>query len=208
VPELNLVIKTDVSGSASALRQVLEELPSDEVLLIIRHCGVGGVTDSDVLLADACDGIIIGFRVVAAVGARHLAEEKGVDVRRYKVIYEVADDIRKAMEGLLEPEQKIEQRATAEVRDTFRVSKVGVVAGCYVTEGVVNRNHFARLARDGVVVRDDCKVSSLRRFKEDVREVRSGMECGIRLEDFEDIKPGDVIETYEIIKVPRKLKSV
>ena len=208
VPELNLVIKTDVSGSASALRQVLEELPSDEVSLIIRHCGVGGVTDSDVLLADACDGIIIGFRVVAATGARHLAEEKGVDVRRYRVIYEVADDIRKAMEGLLEPEQKIEQRATAEVRDTFRVSKVGVVAGCYVTEGVVNRNHFARLARDGVVIRDDCKVSSLRRFKEDVREVRSGMECGIRLEDFEDVKPGDVIETYEIIKVPRKLKGV
>ena len=207
VPELNLVIKADVSGSASTLKQVLEERPSDEVSLMVRHCGVGGVTDSDVLLADACDGIIVAFRVVPGAGARHLAEEKGVDIRRYKVIYDVTDDIRKAMEGLLEPEEKIEQRATAEVRDTFRITKVGVVAGCYVTEGVVNRSHLARLTRDGVLVRDDCKLSSLRRFKEDAREVRSGMECGIRLEGFEDIKPGDVIETYEIVKVPRKLKG-
>lgn len=207
VPDLNLVIKSDVSGSASALRTVLEEIPSDEVALHVRHCGVGGITDSDVLLADACDGIIIGFRVVAGPGARHLAEEKGVDIRRYKVIYEVTDDIKKAMEGLLEPEKKIEQRATAEVRDVFRISKVGMVAGCHVTDGVVHRNHFARLVRDGVVVRDECKLSSLRRFKEDAREVRSGMECGIRLVGFDDVKSGDLIETYEIISVPRKLKS-
>ena len=207
VPELNLIIKADVSGSASALRDTLKEIPSDEVSLAIRHCGVGGVTDSDVLLADACDGIIIGFRVVPSLGARRLAEEKGVDIRRYKVIYEVSDDIRNAMEGLLEPEKKVELRATAEVRDVFRISKIGVVAGCHVTDGVVSRNHLARLIRDGVVIREGCKLSSLRRFKDDVREVRSGMECGIRLEDFEDVKSGDVIESYEIIDVPRKLKS-
>ncbi|MCP4589989.1 MAG: translation initiation factor IF-2 [bacterium] len=207
VPELNLIIKTDVSGSSIALRKVLEEIPSDEVSLSIRHIGVGGITDGDVLLADACDGIIIGFRVVPSLGARHLAEEKGVDVRRYKVIYEVTDDIRRAMEGLLEPEKRIEQRATVEVRDTFRITKVGMVAGGYVTDGVVNRNHFARLIRDGVVIRDDCKLSSLRRFKDDVREVRAGMECGIRLESFEDVKPGDIVESYEIVKVPRKLKG-
>ncbi|MFH0980918.1 MAG: translation initiation factor IF-2 [Planctomycetota bacterium] len=207
VPELNLIIKADVSGSISALRKVLEDIPSEEVSLVIRHCGVGGITDSDVLLADACDGIVVAFRVVPSVGAKHLAEERGVDIRRYKVIYEVADNIRRAMEGLLEPEEKLEQRATAEVRDVFRITKLGVVAGCYVTEGVVQRNHLARLIRDGVVLRDDCKLSSLRRFKDDAREVRAGLECGIRLESFDDVKPGDLIETYEVVKVPRKLKG-
>ncbi|MCK4660592.1 MAG: translation initiation factor IF-2, partial [Phycisphaerae bacterium] len=207
VPELNLIIKADVSGSITALQKILGEIPSDEVSLVTRHSGVGGVTDSDVLLADACDGIIIAYRVVPGAGARHLAEEKGVDVRRYKVIYQVADDITQAMEGLLEPEEKIEQRAVAEVRDTFRITKLGMVAGCLITEGLFNRNHWTRLIRDGVIIRDNCKLSSLRRFKDDVREVRVGMECGIRLENFEDVKSGDVIEAYEIIKVPRKLKS-
>ncbi len=207
VPELNLIIKADVSGSASAIQDTLQKIPSDEVSLAIRHCGVGGITDSDVLLADACDGIIIGFRVAPSLGVRRLAEQKGVDIRRHKVIYEVSDDIRKAMEGLLEPEKKVEQCATAEVRDVFRITKVGMVAGCSVTDGVISRNHWARLIRDGVVIREGCKFSSLRRFKDDVREVRSGMECGIRLENFEDIKLGDVIESYEIVDVPRALKS-
>ncbi len=207
LPELNLIIKADVSGSVSAIRKVLEEIPSHEVSLVVRHWGVGGVMDSDVLLANACDGIIVAYRVVPGPGAKHLAEEKRVEIRRYKIIYEVADDIRRAMEGLLEPEQKVEQRATAEVRDVFRITKVGMVAGCYVTDGVVQRNHFARLIRDGVVIRDDCKLASLRRFKEDVREVRAGMECGIRLEGFDDVKTGDRIESYEIIKVARKLKD-
>lgn len=207
VPELNLIIKADVSGSLNALRNLLEELPSDEVNVLIRYCGVGGITDSDVLLADACDGIIVAFRVVAGSGARRLAEEKGVDIRRYKVIYEFADDIRRAMEGLLEPEKKVEPRSVSQVRDVFRISKVGMVAGCQVTEGIVHRNHLARLVRDGVVVREDCRISSLRRFKDDAREVRSGMECGIRLEGFDDVKPGDLIESYEIVEVPRKLKG-
>jgi translation initiation factor IF-2 len=207
VPELNVILKADVSGSLSALKNVLGELPADEVVLTIRHAAVGAITDSDVLLADACDGIIIGFRVIPAPGAKHLAEEKGVDIRPYKVIYEVVDDIRKAMEGLLAPEERVEQRAVAEVRDVFRISKLGVVAGCYVTDGVVNRGHLAKLIRDGVVVREGAKLASLRRFKDDAREVRAGLECGIRLEGFDDVKPGDQIHMYEITKVPRKLKE-
>ena len=134
-----------------------------------------------------------------------MAEEKGVDVRHYRVIYEAAEDIRKAMEGLLEPDEKVENRATCAVRSVFKISKLGPVAGCFVTDGAVSRNHLVRLIRDGVVVREGSAIASLRRFKEDVRDVRAGMECGLRIEGFADIKPGDIIETYEIVKLARKL---
>ena len=203
--ELNLIIKSDVDGSLQAVRHVLDELPTDQVRVTIRHAGVGAVTDSDVHLADACDGIIVAVNVIPSPGAKKLATEAKVEIRPYRVIYEIVDDIRKAMEGLLEPELRREDRATAQVREVFHLSKLGMVAGCYVTSGTVVRNHRARLIRDGVVVRDDCTLGSLRRFKDDTKEVREGMECGIRLKGFDDIKKDDIIETYEVIEVARTL---
>ncbi len=206
VPELNIIVKADVDGSIEALRQVLADIPSDEVKLTFRHVGVGTVNDSDVLLAAACRGIVVAFRVDAAVGVRRLAERNGVDIRSYRVIYDVADEIRKALEGLLEPEERMEARATAEVRQLFRLSKkAGVVAGSFVLDGLLNRNHVAKVLRDGVIVREGSTIASLRRFKDDVKEVRGGMECGIRLDGFDDLHVGDVIETYEVVKVARKL---
>ncbi|NOS99072.1 MAG: translation initiation factor IF-2, partial [Phycisphaerales bacterium] len=206
VPELNVIIRADVDGSLDALKGLLGKYGTDEVRLTIRHAGVGPVTDSDVLLADTSNAIIIAFRVTMAGGAKRLADDRGVDIRRYKVIYEVADDMRKALEGLLTPDETKEVRSTLTVRDVFRISKVGPVAGCMVNDGTAIRNHLVRLMRDGVVVREGSKISSLRRFKDDVREVRAGMECGVRIEGFSDVKPGDVIETYEIVKHARKLE--
>ena len=205
VPELNLIIKADVDGSIAALRQSLMDLPTDEVRLTIRHAGVGAVNDSDVLLAAACNGIIAAFRVDAAIGARRLAEQQGVDIRPYRVIYDVTDEIKKALEGLLAPEERIENRGTAEVRNVFHISKMGMVAGCYVTDGIVDRSHLVKVIRDGVVVREGCKLASVRRFKEDAKEVRAGLECGLRLDGFEDVHEGDILETYQIIKIARTL---
>lgn len=206
VPELNVVIKGDVDGSISALTGALSEIPSDEVKLSIRHAGVGPVNDSDVLLAATCDGIVIAYRVEVSVGARKLCDQHGVDVRSYRVIYDVCDDIKKALEGLLAPEESRETRATAEVRELFRLSrKAGVIAGSMVTDGTLNRSHLAKVIRDGVIVREGAAIASLRRFKDDVKEVRAGMECGIRLEGFDDIHVGDIIEAYEVIKTARTL---
>ncbi len=205
VPELNVIIKADVDGSAAALKAALAEIPSDEVRLTVRHSAVGAVNDSDVLLAATSKGIIVAFRVDASSGAKRLAEQNGVEIRPYRVIYEVCDDIRKALSGMLAPEEKIEPRASIQVRQIFRITKVGMVAGCYVTSGPVERSHLAKVVRDGVVVREGCRFSSLRHLKDDVREVRAGMECGLRLEGFEDIHVGDVIETYEIVKIARTL---
>ncbi|MCH8966948.1 MAG: translation initiation factor IF-2 [Planctomycetes bacterium] len=205
-PELNLIIKADVDGSVTALKQILSEIPSEEVRLTVRHAGVGAVNDSDVLLAEACKGIVVAFRVEASVGARRLAEQHGVDIRPYRVIYNVADDVKKALEGLLAPELRPETRGVAEVRQVFHLSRgKGVVAGSFISEGTLNRNHLAKVIRDGVVVREGCEFASIRRFKDDVREVRSGMECGIRLEGFDDIHVGDIIEAYEILKIARTL---
>ncbi|MBI1825921.1 MAG: translation initiation factor IF-2 [Planctomycetes bacterium] len=205
VPELNIIIKADVDGSLAALKHALAELPSDEVRLTIRHAAVGAVNDSDVLLAAACDGIIVAFRMDASSGAKKLAEQHGVEIRPYRVIYDVCDEIRKALSGMLTPEERIESKATVNVRQVFRVSKVGLVAGCYVTQGTVERNHLAKVIRDGAVVREGGRISSLRHLKDDVREVRAGMECGIRLEGFEDVHEGDVIETYVVEKIARTL---
>ncbi|RME37363.1 MAG: translation initiation factor IF-2 [Planctomycetota bacterium] len=206
VPELNVIIKADVDGSVAALKQSLGDFPTDEVKLTIRHAGVGAVTDSDVDLAAACDGIILAFRVDAPAGVRRLAEHHGVDIRTYRVIYDVCDDVKKALEGMLAPEEVLETRGTAEVRELFRMSKkVGLVAGCYVTDGVVNRNHLVKIVRDGVVVREGCAIASLRRFKDDVKEVRAGLECGIKLDGFDDLHVGDVLEAYEIVQVARTL---
>lgn len=205
VPELNAIIKADVDGSISALQKSLSDIPSDEVRLSIRHAAVGMVNDSDVLLAATSNGIIIAYRVEIPTGVRRLAEQHGVEVRPYRVIYDVVDDVRKALSGLLAPEIKIEQRGKAEVRKVFRVSKAGMVAGSYVTEGIIDRNHLAKVLRGGVLIRENCKFASLKHFKDDAKEVKQGLECGIRLEGFDDIKVGDMIETYETIKIARSL---
>lgn len=205
IPELNVILKADVQGSVDALRHTLSDIPSNQVRLNLRHAGVGPVNDSDILLAAASQAIVIGFRVQTTAGTHRLAEEHGVDVRQYLVIYDVVNDIRKALEGLLAPEEHVEARATLEVRQVFRVSKVGRVAGCMVVAGPVARDHLARVVRDGVVVRDRCPIASLRHFKDDVKEVRAGLECGIMLAGFDDVHVGDMIETVEVVKVARTL---
>ncbi len=205
VPELNAIIRADVDGSIAALKQSLSEIPSDKVKLTIRHSGVGAVTDSDILLAATSGGVVVAFRVEASVGAKRLAEQHGVEIRSYRIIYDVVDDVKKALEGLLAPEEKLEARATVEVRQIFHFGKLGLVAGCFVPSGTVERSHLAKVVRDGVVIREGCKFASLRRFKDDVKEVRAGMECGIRLDGFDDVHAGDIIQTYEVIKIAQKL---
>jgi len=205
IPELNIIIKADVDGSVEMLKQTLAKIPSEEVKLTIRHAGVGTINDSDVLLAAACKGIVVAYRVETSTEVHRLADREGVDVRSYRVVYDVSDDIKKALEGLLAPEEHIEMRATVTVKNVFRISKVGLVSGCLVTDGTVNRNHLAKVLRDGVVVRDGCKIESLRRFKDDAKEVRSGMECGIRLKGFDDVHEGDTLEMYEVVKTARTL---
>ncbi len=205
VPELNVIIKADVDGSLAALKQSLGEIPSDEVRLSVRHAAVGPVNDSDVLLAGTSGGVVVAFRVEVPVGTRRLAEQHGVDIRNYRVIYDCCDDVRKALSGLLSPEKRVEPRATVEVRQVFRVSKAGMVAGSYITDGVVNRNHYAKIIRDGAVIREGCKFASLKHFKDDVKEVRAGLECGLRIDGFDDVHVGDIIETYEIIEIARTL---
>jgi translation initiation factor IF-2 len=205
LPELNVILKADVDGSLAALRQALGEMPSDEVVLTIRHAAVGAVNDSDILLAAACEGIIVAFRVEISAGSRRMAEKHGVDVRPYRVIYDVVDEIRKALSGLLTPEERIESRAVAQVRQVFRIGKLGAVAGCMVTQGPLERGHLVKVIRDGRVVREGARIASLRHIKDDVREIRSGMECGIRLDGFDDVHTGDVIESYEVIRIARSL---
>lgn len=205
VPELNVIIKADVDGSIAALNQSLADFPSEEVRLSIRHTAVGSVNDSDVLLSATSKGIIIAYRVEIPTSVRRLADQHGVDIRPYRVIYNVVDDIRKALSGLLAPEERVETRGKAEIRQVFRITKAGMVAGSFVTEGLMDRNCLAKVVRDGVVVRENCKFASLKHFKDDVKEVRQGLECGIRLEGFDDVHVGDIIETYEIVKIARTL---
>lgn len=210
IPTLHLILRTDTHGSADALQNALSELPSDQVKLSILQASVGGITEGDVLLAQASDAVIIGFYVVADSKASLLAAQTGVDIRLYQVIYQVIDDIRQALEGMLAPETRLEVRGKAEVRDIFHISRVGTVAGCYVTDGIMGRNHKVRVIRENIVVfpREEGRhagLASLRRFKDDVREARAGLECGMKIEGFDDVKPGDQIEAYEIVKVPGKL---
>lgn len=204
VKELNLIIKADVHGSAEAIRASLEKLSTDEVRVRVIHQAVGAISESDVHLAATTDAIIIGFNVRPEPNARKEAERTGVDIRLYRVIYDLIDDVRAAMSGLLEPEYKEVVLGRAEVRQTFRVPNVGTVAGCYVQEGKITRTADVRVLRDNVVVHEG-KISSLKRFKDDVREVSHGYECGIGLERFNDIKEGDVIEAFYMEKIERKL---
>ena len=203
VKELNLVIKADVQGSAEAVRSSLEKLSTDEVRVNVIHQGVGAISESDVLLATASDAVIIGFNVRPEPNARKAAERDGVDIRVYRIIYNLLDDVKAAMAGLLDPEFKEQILGRAEVRQTFRVPG-SVVAGCYVLDGKITRSAEVRVLRDNVIVHEG-KISSLRRFKDDVREVAHGYECGIGVERFNDIKEGDVIEAFTMVRVERSL---
>jgi translation initiation factor IF-2 len=204
VETLNLIIKGDVSGSVEALEDALLKIDvGEEVTLRIIHRGVGAVTDNDVNLASIDQGIIIAFNVRAAKSTEQLAEREGVDIRYYSVIYQVIDEIEAALKGMLKPEFEEVALGTAEVREVFRSSKFGNIAGCMVTSGTIRRNSRARLVRDGVVVADNLTIESLRRFKDDATEVREGFECGIGLGSFNDIKVDDLIETFEMREKPR-----
>lgn len=204
VRELNLIIKADVDGSMEALSDALMQLSNDEVSVSVIHKAVGGISESDVLLASASDAIIIGFQVRPTIQAREVAKREEIDIRLYDIIYAAVEDVKSALEGLLEPEITQELTSTIEVRDIFKVPKIGTVAGCYVVSGKASRNDFAKIYRDDKLL-NETKLSSLKRFKDDVKEVASGYECGIGLEGFDDIKVGDVIETYKEVKTERKL---
>ena len=204
ISRLNVILKGDVGGSVEALADELTKLSTDEVKVDVIHRGVGAITENDVLLAAASDAIIIGFHVRPDARARAAAEREGVDIRVYRVIYEVVDDVRLAMEGLLAPEKREVVLGSAEVRETFKIPKVGTIAGCFVSDGTIPRTARVRVVRDGVEVYEGV-IGSLKRFKDDVREVREGYECGINVEGFNDVKVGDVIEAYKIEEVQRTL---
>ncbi|MBN1446855.1 MAG: translation initiation factor IF-2 [Bacteroidetes bacterium] len=204
VQDLPIVVKGDVDGSVEALSDSLQKLSNEEVRIDVIHKSVGAISESDVLLASASNAIIIGFRVRPNLNARKLAESEDVDIRMYEIIYDAIEDVRNALEGMLRPEISERVTATVVVRDTFRISKVGVIAGCYVQDGKIHRNSRIRLLRDGIVMFTG-HIDSLKRFKDDVREVDSGFECGISLQGFNDIKVGDVIESFERVEVKRFL---
>ncbi len=202
--ELNVIVKGDVDGSIEALSDSLEKLSTEEVQVNIIHKAVGQISESDVLLASASDAVILGFQVRPAGAARKLAEQEEIEIRLYSIIYDAINDIKDAMEGLLEPTEEEIITGNIEVRDVFKISKVGTVAGCYVTDGVVKRSNQVRLVRDGIVVYTG-DIQALKRFKEDVSEVKSGYECGLSVKNFNDIKVGDIIEGFETKEVKRTL---
>ena len=204
VKTLAMIVKADVQGSYEALSQALTKLSTDEVKVNIVHAAVGGITESDVNLALASKAVIIGFNTRADAQARKLAESGGVQIRYYNIIYEAVDDVKAALSGMLTPEQKENQLGMVEVREVYRISKVGTVAGCYVLEGVVRRGAKIRLLRDNVVIHDG-ELDSLKRFKDDVREVKAGFECGLSIKNFNDIEKKDQLEVYEIVEVSRTL---
>ncbi|HVO88150.1 MAG TPA: translation initiation factor IF-2, partial [Casimicrobiaceae bacterium] len=204
VKTLALIIKADVQGSYEALTQALTKLSTDEVKVNIVHAGVGGITESDVNLALASKAVIIGFNTRADAQSRKLAETSGVQIRYYDIIYEAVDDVKAALSGMLTPERKENQLGIVEVREVYRISKVGTVAGCYVLEGLVRRGAKIRVLRDNVVIHDG-ELDSLKRFKDDVREVKAGFECGLSIRNFNDVQKGDQLEVYEIVEVSRTL---
>jgi translation initiation factor IF-2 len=202
--ELNLVVKADVAGSLEAIEDEIAKLPQTEVYAQVIHRGVGGINESDIMLAAASDAVVLGFNVRPVGDASALADHEGVEIRTYAVIYRAIEELRAAMEGMLEPEEVESPLGRAEIRQTFRASRIGVIAGSYVTEGMLRRNAKVRLVRDGTVVYNG-EIESLRRFQDDVREVQTGFECGIVLRNFQDVKEGDVLEAYETKRVEREL---
>jgi translation initiation factor IF-2 len=205
VKELAVIVKGDVDGSVEALSDSLMKTEHKEVKLRVIHSGVGTISESDIILAAASGAVIIGFRVRPNLNARRLAEKEKVDIRTYNIIYDAINDIHNALEGLLAPEKKEEVVGTADVREVFKVPKIGNIAGCYVQDGKIVRSNRVRLVRDGIQVFEG-GISSLKRFKDDVREVESGFECGIGLENFNDVKTGDTIEAFKIVESKRKLQ--
>jgi translation initiation factor IF-2 len=206
IKELNLVLKADVAGSLEALQDEIAKLPQEQVPINIIHAQTGGINESDVMLAAASDAVVIGFNVRPLAEARRAAEQEGVDIRTYSVIYKVTEELRAAMEGMLEPEEVEETIGEAVIKQTFRASRVGRIAGCEVTEGKVTRDAQVRLVRDGTVVWEG-RIGSLRRFKDDVNEVEAGQECGIVLAGFADVKEGDVLEFFSTKQVEQMLES-
>ena len=202
VKELNLIIKGDVQGSVGALNSSLEKLNNENVKVNVVHSGVGTVSESDIMLAETSDAVIIGFNVRPSTAVTTMADQKGVEIRLYRVIYDVINDVEAAMKGMLDPEYREEVLGKAEIRDTFKVPGVGVVAGAYITEGKVVRNEDIRLVRDGIVIHEG-RISSLKRFKDDAKEVAQGYECGIGIEDYNDVKIGDVIECFTMVEIER-----
>jgi translation initiation factor IF-2 len=200
--DLNLVVKADVAGSVEALKEALARLTTDEVRVNVVRSGVGAITDSDVMLASASDGILLGFNVRPTNTAKQVAEREGVEIRTYDVIYKALEEIEAAMRGMLAPETAENETGTAEVRAIFRVPGAGTVAGCYVTRGEISRNNRVRVVRDGTVIYEG-NIASLKRFRDDVRSVREGFECGVGIENFNDVKEGDVLEFFEVVEVPR-----
>ena len=204
--ELNIILKGDVDGSVEALSDSFQKLSSDEIVVNIIHKAVGAITESDILLASASDAIVIGFNVRPTGNARNIADKEEVDIRNYSIIYDAINDLKDAMEGLLSPELKEELTGSAEIRETFKISKVGTIAGCMVMSGKINRKSKARLIRDGIVV-TTTELSSLKRFQDDVKEVTKGYDCGIQLKNYNDIKIGDTLECFNELKVKKKLKN-
>ncbi|MEG1859696.1 MAG: translation initiation factor IF-2, partial [Christensenellaceae bacterium] len=202
IKELAIIVKADVQGSVEAVRQSLEKLSNDEVHVRAIHCGVGAIKETDVTLASAANAIIIGFNVRPDNMALIAAEREKVDVRLYRIIYKAIEDVTNAMKGMLEPEYEEKILGHAEVRQTFNVSSIGTIAGCYVLDGVMKRNAQVRLLRDNVVIYEG-KLSSLKRFKDDAKEVATGYECGTSLENYNDLKELDVIECFEMQEIER-----
>jgi len=204
VKEIKIILKADYKGSVEVLKKALEELSTPEIKVRILHSGVGGITESDVLLADASDALIIGFYVTTEDKARILAEENGVDIRTYKIIYDATNEVKAAMEGMLEPEAKEVILGQVEIRQVYSISKVGNIAGCYVKTGKITRNSFVRLIRNNIIIYDG-KLESLKIVKDDVKEVKAGFECGLKIAGYNDIKVGDIVEAYEVQKIARVL---
>ncbi|MEM6720254.1 MAG: translation initiation factor IF-2 [Bacteroidota bacterium] len=203
--ELNIILKGDVDGSVEALTDSFQKLSTEEIEVKIIHKGVGAITESDVLLATASDAIIIGFNVRPAGNARNVADKEEIDIRTYSIIYDAINDVKDAMEGLLSPEMKEEITGNAEIRETFKISKIGTIAGCMVTDGKIFRNSNIRLIRDGVVIFTG-ELASLKRFKDDVKEVSKGYDCGLQIKNYNDIKQGDIVEAFQEVAVKKKLK--
>ncbi|MCL4169251.1 UNVERIFIED_CONTAM: hypothetical protein GTU68_013165, partial [Idotea baltica] len=203
--ELNIILKGDVDGSVEALTDSFQKLSTEEIQVNIIHKGVGPITESDVLLASASDAIIIGFNVRPMGNARQIADKEEIDIRMYSIIYDAINDLKDAMEGMLSPELKEEITGSAEIREIFKVSKIGSIAGCMVTNGKIFRNSGIRLIRDGVVIYTG-ELASLKRFKDDAKEVSKGYDCGMQVKNYNDIKEGDVIEAFQEVEVKKKLK--
>jgi translation initiation factor IF-2 len=203
--ELNIIVKGDVDGSIEALSDSLLNLSTEEIQVNIIHKGVGAISEADVNLASASDAVILGFQVRPTLGARRLSDQEQIDIRLYSVIYKAIDEIKAAMEGMLSPDIEENILGSAEVREVFNITKVGTIAGCFVTDGFIKRSSRIRVIRDGIVIHTG-KLGSLKRFKDDVKEVKNNYECGLNIEKFNDMKEGDVIEAFEEVEVARKLK--